>query len=78
MGNHMRKVALFAAFALSVAFMSTSSSVPASAQQDFCALNKATCALMAGPGAPGAPAAAKPAGAKKAAKKGGKKAKKKA
>jgi hypothetical protein len=73
----MRKVALFAAFALSVAFLSTSSSVPAVAQ-DFCTLNKNTCAFMMGPGLPGAPAATAPAAGKKAAKKGGKKAKKKA
>jgi hypothetical protein len=72
LGIHMRKVALFAAFALSVAFLSTSS-VPASAQ-DFCALNKNTCTFMMGLGGGPAPAAAPAAApAKKAAKKGGKK-----
>lgn len=74
----MRKVALFAAFALSVAFVSTSSS-PASAQADFCALNKNTCAFMAGlGGGPAGAAATAPAAGKAAKKGGGKKAKKKA
>ena len=67
-GYNMRKVALFAAVAMTAAFANTST--PAVAQ-DFFELNKNTFMFLQGPAGPAATAAA-PAPAK-AAKKGKKK-----
>jgi hypothetical protein len=72
LGINMRKVALLAAVALPVTFVSATPSVA----QDFYALNKNTFLFLQGPGGPAAPAATATApapGMKVAKKKKGKK-----